>query len=167
MRSVLGMVQKFLPVSHVNNLAQRAFAGYNPGIKRLTFHRNGQRYPLEYEIKTERGDEDPNKEAIHEKNPMLMINALSAFQNYKDIKHSHITSQNLDNRTNSPYYIGCSFDQVSGQGIDLTGGTVATELVSTLQNPEDNAVVPFGVYTFFLNKNTLVIQPNQRIQSIE
>ena len=167
MRSVLSMVQKFLPVSHVNNIAQRAFAGYNPGIKRLTFHRNGQRYPLEYEIKTERADGNPDTEAIHEKNPQIMINSLSAFQNYKDIKHSHITSQNLQDRENAPYYIGCSFDQISGQGIDLTGGTVATELVSTLQDPADNTPKPFGVFTFFLNKNTLVVQPNQRIQSIE
>lgn len=167
MRSVLSMLQKFIPVNHINNEGQRAFAGYNPGIKRLTFHRNGQRYPLEYEIKTERGDGDPNTEAIHEKNPQILINSLSAFQNYKDVKHSHLTSQNLNNRINSPYYLGCSFDQISGQGIDLTGGTVATELVSTLQDPADNTAKPFGVFTFFLNKNTLVVQPNQRIQSIE
>ena len=168
-RSVLSMIQKFIPVSYINNSAQnaRAFAGWNPGIKRLTYHRNGQRYPLEYEIKTERGDDNPDQEAIHEKNPMVLINSLSAFQNYKDVKHSHLTSQNLDNRSNAPYFLGVSFDQISGQGIDLTGGTISTELVSTLQNPIGNGAVPFGVYTFFLNKNTLVIQPNNRIQSIE
>ena len=168
-RSVLSMVQKFVPVSYINNTAQhaKAFAGWNPGIKRLTYHRNGQRYPLEYEIKTERGEGNPDVEVIKEKNPQVLINSLSAFQNYKDVKHTHLTSQNLDNRTNAPYFLGVSFDQISGQGIDLSGGTVSTELVSTLQNPQDNSVVPFGVYTFFLNKNTLVIQPNQRIQSIE
>lgn len=168
-RSVLSMIQKFVPVAYINNTVQnaKAFAGWNPGIKRLTYHRNGQRYPLEYEIKTERGDGNPDVEAIKEKNPQILINSLSAFQNYKDVKHSHLTSQNLDNRKNAPYYLGVSFDQVSGQGIDLTGGTVSTELVSTLQDPVDNVAKPFGVYTFFLNKNTLVIQPNNRIQSIE
>jgi hypothetical protein len=55
----------------------------------------------------------------------------------------------------------------------LSGGTISTELESALQDPALNAVnnaynqVPFGVFTFFLNKNTLIIQPNQRIQSIE
>jgi len=168
-RSVLSMVQKFVPVSYINNSSEhaKAFAGWNPGVKRLTYHRNGQRYPLEYEIKTERGEGNPDVEVIKEKNPQVLINSLSAFQNYKDVKHSHITSQNLDNRQNAPYYLGVSFDQISGQGIDLSGGTVSTELVSTLQNPQNNTAVPFGVYTFFLNKNTLVIQPNQRIQAIE
>lgn len=168
-RSVLSMIQKFIPVKYINNSAQyaKAFAGWNPGVKRLTYHRNGQRYPLEYEIKTERGDLNPDQEACNEKNPMVMINSLSAFQNYKDVKHSHLTSQNLDNRTNAPYFLGVSFDQVSGQGIDLTGATIATELVSVLKDPQTNQAVPFGVYTFFLNKNTLVIQPNNRIQSIE
>mgnify|MGYP003116753869 CR=1 FL=1 len=170
MRSVLSMVQKFVPVSHINNLGQRAFVGLNPGVKRLTYHRNGQRYPLEYEIKTERGELGPGLEAVHEKNPMVLINSLSAFQNYKDVKHTHITSQNLDDRANAPYFLGVSFDQISGQGIDLTGGTISTELVSTLMDPntpDGTAVAPFGVFTFFLNKNTLVIQPNARIQAIE
>jgi hypothetical protein len=170
MRSVLSMVQKFVPVAHVNNIAQRAFCGYNPGIRRLTYHRNGQRYPLEYEIKTERGELGPGEEAVHEKNPQILINSLSAFQNYKDVKHTHITSQNLDDRANAPYFLGVSFDQISGQGIDLTGGTVSTELVSTLMDPataDGSDTKPYGVFTFFLNKNTLVIQPNARIQAIE
>ena len=71
--------------------------------------------------------------------------------------------------------MGVSFDQVSGQGIDLSGGTISTEVDSTLQNQTFDAngestsvsVIPYGVFTFFLNKETLMIQPNQRITAIE
>tara|TARA_R110000824_G_scaffold333219_1_gene519832 strand:+ start:162 stop:677 length:516 start_codon:yes stop_codon:yes gene_type:complete len=171
------MLQKFVPVKYLNNYGQQAdtnnvnganaFSGWNVGVKRLTYHRNGQRYPNEYQIITERGDLNPNLEVINEKNPQVLINSLSAFENYKDVKHTHLTSQNLALRQQGNYYLGVSFDQISGQGIDLTGGTISTELDCSLQDPADNVAKPFGVFSFFLNKNTLVIQPNQRIQSIE
>ena len=178
LRGALSMLQKFVPVSYLNaqgrqrgqandNFGSNAFNGWNIGMKRLTFHRNGQRYPNEYQVITERGDGTPAEEVIFEKNPQVLINSLSAFENYKDVKHTHLTSQNLAMRQANNYYLGVSFDQISGQGIDLTGGTISTEVESTLQDPSDNSVRPFGVFTFFLNKNTLVVQPNQRIQSIE
>ncbi len=177
LRGCLSMLQKFVPVKYLNNFGRQAdnndeyganaFNGWNIGMKRLTFHRNGQRYPNEYQIITERGDGNPVDEVIHEKNPQIIVNSLSAFENYKDVKHTHITSQNLAVRQANNYYLGVSFDQISGQGIDLSGGTISTEVESTLQDPSDNVAKPFGVFTFFLNKNTLVIQPNQRIQSIE
>ena len=177
LRGCLSMLQKFVPVKYLNNYGQQAdasndfganaFNGWNVGMKRLTFHRNGQRYPNEYQIITERGDGTPAEEVIFEKNPQIMVNSLSAFENYKDVKHTHITSQNLATRQANNYYLGVSFDQISGQGIDLSGGTISTEIESALVDPADNVAKPFGVFTFFLNKNTLVVQPNQRIQSIE
>tara|TARA_R110000796_G_scaffold44988_2_gene109311 strand:+ start:2067 stop:3434 length:1368 start_codon:yes stop_codon:yes gene_type:complete len=177
LRGCLSMLQKFVPVKYLNNYGQQAdsnnnfganaFNGWNVGMKRLTFHRNGQRYPNEYQIITERGDGDPAEEIIAEKNPQIMLNSLSAFENYKDVKHTHITSQNLATLQANNYFLGVSFDQISGQGIDLTGGTISTEIESALKDPANNVAIPFGVFTFFLNKNTLVIQPNQRIQSIE
>jgi hypothetical protein len=177
LRGALSMLQKFVPIAYLNNAGQQAdanansganaFSGWNVGVRRLTFHRNGQRYPNEYQILTERGNGNPAAEVIHEKNPQVIVNSLSAFENYKDVKHSHITSQNLATRQENNYFLGVSFDQISGQGIDLSGGTISTELEATLQDPSDDVAKPFGVFTFFLNKNTLVIQPNQRIQSIE
>ena len=184
LRGCLSMLQKFVPVKYLNNYGRQAgnngtatttsdidganaFSGWNVGVKRLTFHRNGQRYPNEYQIITERGDLVPALETVNEKNPQVLINSLSAFENYKDVRHTHLTSQNLATRQQNNYFLGVSFDQISGQGIDLTGGTISTEIEASLQDPADNGVKPFGVFTFFLNKNTLVIQPNQRIQSIE
>lgn len=177
LRGCLSMVQKFVPVKYINNYGRQsvandnqganAFSGWNVGVKRLTFHRNGQRYPNEYQIATERGDLNPDAEVMNEKNGQVLINSWSAFENYKDVKHTHLTSQNLSTRTQNNYFLGVSFDQISGQGIDLSGGTISTEIESTLQDPVDNVAKPFGVFTFFLNKNTLVVQPNQRIQSIE
>ena len=177
LRGCLSMVQKFVPVKYINNYGRQsvandlqganAFSGWNVGVKRLTFHRNGQRFPNEYQIITERGDLAPALEVMNEKNPQVLINSWSAFENYKDINHTHLTSQNLANRTQNNYFLGVSFDEVSGQGIDLSGGTISTEIDSALQDPVDDVAKPFGVFTFFLNKNTLVIQPNQRIQSIE
>lgn len=185
LRGALSMVQKFVPIAYLNNpgfqtdgtTGTNPFSGWNVGVKRLTFHRNGQRFPNEYQVITERGDLVPPQEVMFEKNPQVIVNSLSAFENYKDVKHSHITSQNLSNRQENVYFLGVSFDQISGQGIDLSGGTISTELESSLQDPcpiagattEATAfnAVPFGVFSFFLNKNTLVIQPNQRIQSIE
>ncbi len=177
LRGCLAMAQKFVPVKYLNNFAQQAdagnayganaFSGWNVGVKRLTFHRNGQRFPNEYQIITERGDLAPALEVCNEKNPQILVNSFSSFDNYKDVKHTHLTSQNLSQRQQNNYFLGVSFDEISGQGIDLSGGTISTEIESTLQDPADNVAKPFGVFTFFLNKNTLVVQPNQRIQSIE
>lgn len=169
LRGALSMVQKFVPVNYINNPAQyaNAFASWNPGVQRLTFHRNGQRFPLEYQISTERGSGNPDVEVINQANAQVLLNSLSAFENYKDVKHTTITTQNLADQNDNFYYLGVSFDQVSGQGIDLTGGTISTELESTLQNPVNNIAGPMGVFTFFLNRETLVITPNQRIQAIE
>ena len=175
LRGALSMVQKFVPVSYLNNPAQKGLASWNVGVKRLTFHRNGQRFPLEYSVETERGTGTPQNEVIKEKNPQVLVNSLSAFENYKDVKHSTITSQNLADVSDNFYFMGVSFDQVSGQGIDLSGGTISTEVDSTLQNQTFDAngestsvsVIPYGVFTFFLNKETLMIQPNQRITAIE
>ena len=188
LRGALSMVQKFVPIAYLNNWGQQldgssganAFASWNPGVKRLTFHRNGQRFPNEYQIATNRGDGLPIENLPNSKGCQVLINSLSAFQNYKDVKHTHLTSQNLSDLTENNFFLGVSFDQISGQGIDLSGGTISTELESALFDPakaplgggitDRNAQYsqkPFGVFTFFLNKNTLVIQPNQRIQSIE
>ena len=179
LRGCLSMIQKFVPIAYLNNSGRQAqvpagdtyganaFAGWNVGVRRLTFHRNGQRYPNEYQIITERGNLAPALEVNNEKNPQVLINSLSAFENFKDVKHTHLTSQNLSQRQENNYFLGVSFDQISGQGIDLSGGTISTELEATLQDPADDQPKPFGVFSFFLNKNTLVIQPNQRIQSIE
>jgi len=177
LRGCLSMLQKFVPVKYLNNYGGQAnggtvygangFSGWNVGVKRLTFHRNGQRYPNEYQIITERGDGNPADELIADKTPQVLINSLSSFENYKDVKHTHLTSQNLAINRQNNYFLGVSFDQISGQGIDLSGGTISTELESALQDPADTLQKPFGVFTFFLNKNTLVVQPNQRIQSIE
>lgn len=187
LRGALSMVQKFVPIAYLNNfgvqteilVGANAFASWNPGVKRLTFHRNGQRFPNEYQIQTNRGDGYPSENLPNSKGSQVLLNSLSAFQNYKDVKHTHLTSQNLTDLKENNFFIGVSFDQISGQGIDLSGGTISTELESALYDPaidpsQNNPTVaqqylqkPFGVFTFFLNKNTLVIQPNQRIQSIE
>ena len=185
LRGALSMVQKFVPIAYLNNYATQldlaaganAFASWNPGVKSLTFHRNGQRFPNEYQIQTNRGDFYPSENLPNSKGSQVIINSLSAFQNYKDVKHTHLTSQNLTDLQENNFFLGVSFDQISGQGIDLSGGTVSTELESALydpaQSPGKTAISaqylqkPFGVFTFFLNKNTLVISPNQRIQSIE
>ena len=169
LRGALSMVQKFVPVNYINNpgLNANAFASWNPGVQRLTYHRNGQRFPLEYAIQTDRGAGNPADEVLNQANAQVLLNSLSSFENYKDVKHTTITTQNLANQKDNFYYLGVSFDQVSGQGIDLTGGTVSTELESTLQNPVTNVAGPMGVFTFFLNRETLIIQPNQRIQAIE
>jgi hypothetical protein len=185
LRGALSMVQKFVPIAYLNNFDKQldataganAFASWNPGVKRLTFHRNGQRFPNEYQIQTNRGDVLPSENLPNSKGAQVLINSLSAFQNYKDVKHTHLTSQNLTDLQENNFFLGVSFDQISGQGIDLSGGTVSTELESALFDPalvpgktvlaDQYLQKPFGVFTFFLNKNTLVIQPNQRIQSIE
>ena len=124
LRGCLSMLQKFVPVKYLNNFGKQAdnnnnfganaFNGWNIGMKRLTFHRNGQRYPNEYQIITEQGDNDPPAELINQKNPQIMINSLSAFENYKDVKHTHITSQNLATQQANNYFLGVSFDQILG-----------------------------------------------------
>ena len=128
LRGCLSMLQKFVPVKYLNNYGQQtgnngvpganninganSFSGWNVGVKRLTFHRNGQRYPNEYQIITERGDLVPSLETTNEKNPQVLINSLSAFENYKDVRHTHLTSQNLATRQQNNYFVACHDEAV-------------------------------------------------------
>jgi len=170
LKRVLCAVQNYIPTSFINNYLYNSGSCYNPGVKRLTFHRNGQRFPLEYEIDVNNSSETQEVDETTLSQQVLR-NYLSCFRNYRDVKHSMIVPENLrryTDATNSTqlamYGTGCNFDEVSSQGVDLSTGTFGFVMDSKLWTPgtDDGSVQShYGVYQFYLAKNTIVVQPNR------
>ena len=170
LKRVLCAVQNYIPTSFINNYLHNSGSCYNPGVKRLTFHRNGQRFPLEYEIDVNNANET-TEVAETTLSQQVLRNYLSCFRNYRDVKHSLVVPENLrrytlaSNSTElSMYGTGCNFDEVSSQGVDLSTGTFGFVMDSKLWTPgtdDGSSQSHYGVYQFYLAKNTIIVQPNR------
>jgi len=75
-----------------------------------------------------------------------------------------------DNTELAVFGTGCNFDEVSAQGIDLETGTFGFTMESKLWTPgtDDGATTKdYGVFQFFLAKNTIVVRPGASASVIQ
>tara|TARA_R110000824_G_scaffold198522_6_gene382544 strand:+ start:8101 stop:9483 length:1383 start_codon:yes stop_codon:yes gene_type:complete len=176
LKRVLSTFQNYIPTDQLNNFTNNGMSCYDPGVKRLTYHRNGQRYPLEYAIQVN-NSQNLLKKSESSLKPQVLRNYLSVFRNFRDIKHSSIVPENImrynttnDNTELAVFGTGCNFDEVSAQGIDLETGTFGFTMESKLWTPgtDDGATTKdYGVFQFFLAKNTIVVRPGASASVIQ
>ena len=176
LKRVLSTFQNYIPTDQLNNFSNNGMSCYDPGVKRLTYHRNGQRFPYEYAVQVNNSQNLLKKSETALK-PQILRNYLSAFRNFRDIKHSAVVPENImrynatdDNTELGVFGTGCNFDEVSAQGIDLETGTFGFTMESKLWTPgtDDGATLKdYGVFQFFLAKNTIVVQPGARASVIQ
>lgn len=166
-RAVLSLFQNLIPVGYINNPAQDSGALYNPQVRTLEYHKDGIQFPLQY---TQSSNYQDNVAALQQKtnDPQIIRNYLSAFRNFLDIKDSLLSpltlSPLLDRLGLGCYSQGVSFDMVTFAGVPLVNSNITTNLDATLDDPANPGnPTNYGLYTFFLEKNSVVVQPDQGV----
>jgi hypothetical protein len=182
--NVLSVFHNFLPVNAANTYGADSFstnlpqltnaAGtiYNAGnvnINKVSFSRGGLKLGLDYDL-------DETLQAVNGRPQVgILMNALSAVPHNKMAEHAinqpltygySGNDENIfDGVTTSQgfasvdlnarnFAIGLNTDPVSGVGIDFRGQSYSTRIQSSLDGKSPNAV-----YTYVLNKNTLIYGP--------
>ena len=84
LKGVVSSIQHYIPVNRLNAFGSDTYAQYNPGIRKLTFLKDGKRTPLEYQIDVDR-DPSLTPSTQPSTQPELLINYLDAYRNQRDI----------------------------------------------------------------------------------
>ena len=176
-KNVLSVLQNYIPVSYINNRTYNGMACWDAGgLTNIEFHKDGVRYPLEYNIEVKQALADtPNQNEDLSKtdtNPQVIWNTQSAIKNTKDIKKSCVISENLlgINKQDGVWGTGVAWDLVSGSGVNING-TITYDIKTKLEDPVNNDAVnvdhtltaPYAQYSFYLNKSNILVNKNQGI----
>ena len=182
-KNLVSVLQNYIPVKFLNNKTYNGLACWNAGgIKSLEFHKDGVRFPLEYNLQTNKdnavGSNDDEELQRVDLNPQILWNAQNGVRNVKDIKRSQIIPENLLGRSKDDgvYTTGISWDLVSGAGIAVQG-TLTYDLRTKLEDPVNKDLVggggtptlnhsnqtPFAQYSFYLSKQNLLINKGSGI----
>ena len=181
--NVLSIFHNFLPVSSSNNylvdslstqlpqLTNAAGTQYSGGsaiINKVSFSRGGMKLGLDYDLDGSVQGQNGRPQVG------LMVNALSAVPSNKMAKHAVnqplllLFAGNDENIFDTAglqgyqsteaglrnFAIGINTDPTSGVGISFKGQSYSTRIQSSLDGKSPNAV-----YTYVLNKNTLIYSP--------
>jgi hypothetical protein len=176
-KNLVSVLQNYIPVKYLNNRLYNGMANWEGGgVRNLEFHKDGVRFPLEYNIEV-RGTNGAGSNAGEnlqkvDMNPAVLWWGQSSIRNVKDIKRSQITPQNLLGvaKEDGVYNTGLSWDLVSGSGVNVSG-TLTYDLRTKLEDPENNDAVnanhslttPYAQYSFYLSKQNLLINKGQGI----
>jgi hypothetical protein len=162
---VLGVVQTHLPLGYYANSTKDSCAMYNPGLKNLEYLLNGQRYPLATRMETKYDDTAP-MDSNQDRFAEIVRNGLSAFKPYATYSKSGVGCDTICARANKlgygSYVQGCSFDQVSGMGINMVNANFQTVSAQSLSDPANNAnTIEYKTYSFYLTRNMVAIDNGQ------
>lgn len=167
--NVLSAFVNFVPSAFINNYGRdglNTLPLLNSGdavapIKQVVFTRAGVRYPLEYNVDTERKDDSKVKYA----DPQIIKNFVNCIKPYYSNDHLQITQNTTTNdlpvvshsvaQVGSIYGVGVVYDMISGQGVSFQNVNFGLNIDSELNTDNPNAV-----YLFVKNKSTLVFTPN-------
>ena len=177
LRGVISTFQNYVPTGYINNFAENGVGQYNPQIRRLTYHIDGKRVPLEYSLEPERlatfsESEQPTT------TPQILTNYIDAFKNFQDVKKSCINPtisgalQQVER--NAVWGTGCSYDAVSQAGIPAVLSTLGFEIQSNLLAPDKYSAQPstnptpvsYSVYSYYLCRNSVRITKGQGMEVV-
>lgn len=169
LRSVISLFQNYIPTSYINNVAQNSQSLYDPQIDQISYDKDGMKYPLIY---TEEAD---NTSATSSQNkslkPLIMRNYLNAFRNFSDLKHSLVTPYNLspqqERAGRGVFGTGVAFDLISRAGIPCMNTNITTNIESELDDPaNEGSQVKYSMFSYYLQRNSVDIQPGLGIQVV-
>ena len=166
LKSLLSSIHNFQPTQSINNLENNNFALKALGLNELTVLRDGVKHPYE---KTTIIDKKSNDELIDARNTTLAeINneAVSAYRNPRDILYSQIIPANLTGvaaNNEGHHHVGVNYDLAAGSGLDIAG-VISYDIKSkieqqTLPAPTPTQTESYAMYSFYLDKQTLMITP--------
>ena len=171
----LGMFFNVIPSSQLNNLATNGNStlpflnsdGSVADLRSLVFSRNGTKFPLQYNIDTNVSVRYlTSGSTYYVQDPQVLINVLDSFMPYSDNKRTQFSPITFTRRIpdgadkdiadgGSMWAVGCSFDNISNQGIDFSSASlgITMEVGLTTDNPNT-------LFLFVHHKNTLIFNKN-------
>tara|TARA_R110002012_G_scaffold85795_4_gene213787 strand:+ start:3157 stop:4533 length:1377 start_codon:yes stop_codon:yes gene_type:complete len=177
-RNLVSVIQNYIPIKYLNNRSYNGQACWEAGgIDNIEFHKDGVRYPLEYNLTVNKTigagtnqDENLQKGDL---NPAILWNALSTMGSVKDINRSQVIPENLKGiaKEDGVYVTGVNWDKISKVGVNVNG-TLTYDIKTKLEDPDNNdAVNPnhslqttYAQYSFYLSKQNLIINKGTGIQ---
>lgn len=171
---VLGVFMNFIPSTYLNNYSYDGFqttplindlaSGDIAEVKQVIFLKGGSRLPLMYNLDTNARDDslstisDPNLVRNY-------MNAFIPFMKNKSTQISPLTNNRFgkllkNNQTDfvdagQMFGVGCSLDEISGQGVDFRTENFGLQMECGLT--KDN---PHSAFLFVRSKQTLVYNAN-------
>tara|TARA_R110002073_G_scaffold178674_2_gene337103 strand:- start:443 stop:1810 length:1368 start_codon:yes stop_codon:yes gene_type:complete len=167
LKSLLSSIHNFQPTQAINSLANNNFGLKAIGLNELTVLRDGVKHPYE---KTTIVDKKDNAELIDARSTTLAeINneAISAYRNPRDILYSQVTPANLTGvaaNNEGHHHVGVNYDLAAGSGLDIAG-VISYDIKSkieeqTLPAPTPTNTESYAMYSFYLDRQTLMITPS-------
>ena len=176
-RNMVSVIQNYIPIKFLNNRGYNGMACWDAGgIDNIEFHKDGVRYPLEYNLRVNKTDGDGNNgnENLQkiDLNPAILWNSVGAIGPVKDITRSQVIPENLLGmaKEDGVYSTGVNWDKISKVGISVNG-TITYDIKTKLEDPvNDDSVnqnhtgnTSYAQYSFYLSKNNLLINKGQGI----
>lgn len=183
----LAIHHNFIPTEFINNYNEDGFGtnkllksnGTEAVIKRVTFLRGGQKFPLDFDLFTEKQGQENRPQSELESKFMDSIKPYQSITHtltstYTNNKFSDITTfedtgvpaENERNRNGPPeqtatlpdpepvFGVGVRLDPLSNVGVDYRNVPYAIRIISELDNNYPNSI-----YTYTLAQNTLMYSP--------
>ena len=163
LKGLLSAIHNMQPTISINNSARDNHALYNPGIRVLTFLRDGVKNPYEKSMipSENRALSVANKSCTY---PEILNEYLSAYRNPRDINYTQIIPDNIVGRgsvVEGVFGLGQNYDPSAGAGIDVNG-TISYDIESKLEDittPDAAGTEPYAFYSYYLSRQDYVVTP--------
>ena len=162
--NVLGVTTSYLPLGYANNSTYDGQALYNPGLKNIQFLLDGQRFPLNSRIET-KYDDTKEPPAQLNQSPEVLRNAMASLKPFKNYSKSGIGVDMNSWKANEQgwgcFLTGCSFDAVSGLGVNMNNASFQTASEQGLRTPDGSADINYKAYNYYLTRQQVDVMRNE------
>ena len=167
--AVISTFSNFIPTKNLNNYNAFSDAQMNPNVQELVFQKDGQRVPLQYELRPEQDRTLTDDDFQPSTFPAVLYHYLSSWGAPADRKKSSINPIVSGIRATNDEYgcfgIGASYD-TEHQGINGKIANMGFQIKSKLLDPDaaDNTTqTPYSAFTYYLCKNEMVVNRGQGV----
>ena len=163
MSNVLGVTTSYLPLGYANNSTYDGQALYNPGLKNIQFLLDGNRFPLNSRIETKYNDAVQPTAQLNQ-SPEVLRNAMASLKPFNNFSKSGIGADVNSWKANEQgwgcFLTGCSFDAVSGLGVNMNNASFQTASEQHLRTPDGTADVDYKSYNYYLTRQQVDVVQN-------
>lgn len=163
MSNVLGVTTNYLPLGYANNSTFDGQALYNPGLKNIQFLLDGNRFPLNSRIQTKYNDAVQPTAQLNQ-SPEVLRNAMASLKPFKNYSKSGVGCDMTNWRANEKgwgcFLTGCSFDAVSGLGVNMNNASFQTASEQALRKPDGTGDINYKAYNYYLTRQQVDVMQN-------
>lgn len=161
--AVISLFSNFIPTKNLNNYNAFSDAQMNPNIEELVFQKDGQRVPLQYELRTEQDTSLGNDDSQPTTFPAILYHYLSSWgapaDRLKSSINPLISAIRATNNEFGTFGVGCLYDSEM-LGINGKLANLGFQIKSKLLDPDagDNTTqTPYSVFSYYLCKNEMIV----------